>query len=142
MPTIIKIISKYIYLNCYFSTLPMFMMEMEVFMNIQMTLGQQVRALRRQRRLTQEQLAEQLHLDAQYYSQLERGERNFTIEKIAAVCTIFHLGIDKIITIEPPSPAADTDVLLEEVLAALEGLSYHQLTLLKKFVTEIIPLTE
>lgn len=105
-------------------------------------ISQNIKKYRLLNSLTQEQLAEQLHLDAQYYSQLERGERNFTIEKIAAVCTIFHLGIDKIITIEPPSPAADTDVLMEEVLAALEGLSYHQLTLLKKFVTEIIPLTE
>ncbi len=104
-------------------------------------ISQNIKKYRLLNNFTQEQLAEQLHLDAQYYSQLERGERNFTIEKIAAVCAIFHLGIDKIITIEP-SPADDTGALLAELLLVLEGLSYHQLTLLKKFVTEIIPLTD
>ena len=104
-------------------------------------LSQNIKKYRLLNSMTQEQLAEQLHLDAQYYSQLERGERNFTIEKIAAVCAIFHLGIDKIITIEP-SPVNDTDALLSELHTVLEGLSYHQLTLLKKFVTEIIPLTD
>ena len=50
--------------------------------------------------MTQEQLAELLDLDTQYYAQLERGERNFTIEKIIRLCNIFHVGIEKIIEID------------------------------------------
>ncbi len=92
LPTIIKIISKYIYLNCYFSTLPMFMMEMEVFMNIQMTLGQQVRALRRQRRLTQEQLAELAGVSLQHIGEIERGQGNPSEQPCETVRRAGHLS--------------------------------------------------
>lgn len=105
------------------------------------SISQNIKKYRLLNNWTQEQLAERLHLDTQYYSQLERGERNFTIEKITALCSIFHISIDKIITVEQP-PSSDTDILLAELLPVLENLSYHQLTLLKKFVTEIIPYTE
>ena len=96
MPTIIKIISKYIYLNCYFSTLPMFMMEMEVFMNIQMTLGQQVRALRRQRRLTQEQLAELAGVSLQHIGEIERGQGNPTLNSLVKVADALDISLSEL----------------------------------------------
>ena len=96
MPTIIKIISKYIYLNCYFSTLPMFMMEMEVFMNIQMTLGQQVRALRRQRRLTQEQLAELAGVCLQHIGEIERGQGNPTLNSLVKLSDALDISLSEL----------------------------------------------
>lgn len=88
--------------------------------------------------MTQEFLAEQLDLDTQYYAQLERGERNFTIEKIIRLCSIFHIGIDNIIEI-PPEENLDTRPLLEQLIPELEKLTYSQLILVEKFITEIIP---
>ena len=38
--------------------------------------------------MTQEMLAEQLGLDTQYYAQLERGERNFTLKRLIRLCSI------------------------------------------------------
>ena len=96
MPTIIKIISKYIYLNCYFSTLPMFMMEMEVFMNIQMTLGQQVRALRRQRRLTHEQLAELAGVSLQHIGEIERGQGNPTLNSLVKLSDALDISLSEL----------------------------------------------
>lgn len=96
MPTIIKIISKYIYLNCYFSTLPMFMMEMEVLMNIQMTLGQQVRALRRQRRLTQEQLAELAGVSLQHIGEIERGQGNPTLNSLVKLSDALDISLSEL----------------------------------------------
>lgn len=91
--------------------------------------------------MTQEQLSEQLNLDTQYYSQLERGERNFTIEKIAALCSIFDIGIDRIINIEQET-AKSTDELLLKITAHLKPLTYNQLVLIDKFISDIIPYTK
>lgn len=91
--------------------------------------------------MTQEQLAELLDLDTQYYAQLERGERNFTIGKIIRLCNIFHVGIEKIIEIDIEKNP-DTQELLDRILPLMEQLSYSQLSLIEKFITDIIPYTK
>ena len=83
--------------------------------------------------MTQEQLAELLDLDTQYYAQLERGERNFTIEKIIRLCNIFHVGIEKIIEIDIEKNP-DTRELLDRILPLMEQLSYSQLSLIENLL--------
>lgn len=102
------------------------------------TISQNIKKYRLLNHMTQEQLAEQLELDTQYYAQLERGERNFTIEKITRVCSIFHIGIEDIIEIVPERNK-DTRQLIRRIIPLLEGLSYSQLSIVEKFVTELIP---
>ncbi len=105
------------------------------------SISQKIKKYRLLNNMTQEQLAEQLSLDAQYYSQLERGERNFTIEKIAALCSIFHIDIEKIIDIKPDT-SVNTDETLTKIYSQLKSLNYKQLVLIEKFITEIMPYLE
>lgn len=105
------------------------------------SISQNVKKYRLLNNMTQDQLAEKLSLDTQYYSQLERGERNFTIEKIAALCAIFHIGIEKIIDLGQ-TDSDHTDELLLKIQSHLKPLTYHQLILVDKFISEIIPYTE
>lgn len=91
-------------------------------------------------KLTQEQLSELLDLDTQYYAQLERGERNFTIEKIIRLCNIFHVGIENIIEIDVEEKP-DTQELLDKILPSMKELTYSQLSLVEKFITDILPYT-
>ena len=65
-------------------------------------IPQNIKKYRLMHNMTQEELAGKLYLDTQYYAQLERGERNFTIEKIIQICSIFHIGIENIIEIHVP----------------------------------------
>ena len=88
--------------------------------------------------MTQEMLAEQLGLDTQYYAQLERGERNFTLKRLIRLCSIFQIGIEDIIEIEP-SDKQDTSELREEVSEQLKSLSNTQLRLVERFISEIVP---
>ena len=48
-------------------------------------LGSQVRGLRLERRLSQEELAEQLGVSARYLAGIERGERNLTLDSVDAL---------------------------------------------------------
>lgn len=102
-------------------------------------ISQNIKKYRLLNKLTQEQLAELLDLDTQYYSQLERGERNFTIEKITRLCSIFNVGIENIIEIEPISEDNTMD-LVNVISTKMTSLSRSQLIILQKFIDEILPL--
>lgn len=101
------------------------------------SIAKNIKKYRLLNNMTQEELAGQLYLDTQYYAQLERGERNFTIEKIINVCSLFHIGVEDIIEL-PVSEDADTTRLQEDITARLKDLSRPQLLLLQKFMSEII----
>lgn len=92
--------------------------------------------------LTQEQLAEKLSLDTQYYAQLERGERNFTIEKIALICELFQIDISEIIELPKTTEINPHEQAkrIAEISQKLASLSQKQLTILEKYIDEVLPL--
>ncbi len=102
------------------------------------TISSNVKKYRTMNNLTQSKLAELLFLDVQYYSQLERGERNFTIEKLVMLCDIFHVGIEKLITVDNEKPT-DNSELISSITKQIKKLNLSQLKALDKFVNEIIP---
>lgn len=53
--------------------------------SLKASLGQQVRAIRRSRGLTQEQLAEQLSVTPRYLAGIERSERNLSLDSVDAL---------------------------------------------------------
>ena len=65
-------------------------------MNIQMTLGQQVRALRRQRRLTQEQLAELAGVSLQRIGEIERGQGNPTLNSLVKLSDALDISLSEL----------------------------------------------
>ncbi len=102
------------------------------------SISQNIKKYRLINNMTQEELAGKLDLDTQYYSQLERGERNFTIEKIISLCSIFHIGIESIIEVDTPDNE-NTELLMKRLFSELEMLSYNQLSAVERFLNEIIP---
>lgn len=100
-------------------------------------ISQNIKKYRLLNHMTQEELAKELYLDTQYYAQLERGERNFTIEKITQLCSVFHIGIENIIELETQE-AEDTQEYIDKLSAKLHTLSQTQLSLLERFIDEIL----
>lgn len=91
--------------------------------------------------LTQEQMAAHLSLDTQYYAQLERNERKFTLDKICTVCELFNIEIDKIIELPAlPTDSPETDYIIENVSSKIATLTLNQLKILEKYIDEILPL--
>ena len=106
----------------------------------QNSIANNIKKYRLLNNMTQKELSEKLYLDTQYYAQLERGERNFSIEKIAMICSLFHIGIEDIIELDTNKAYEnDTNTLLTELNISLRTLSYSQLLIVKKFLAEIIP---
>lgn len=55
------------------------------------TIAQNIKKYRPLNNMSQEELAQHLNLDTQYYAQLERGERNFSLWRVISVCHLFHI---------------------------------------------------
>ncbi len=105
----------------------------------QNSIANNIKKYRLLNNMTQKELSEKLFLDTQYYAQLERGERNFSIEKIAMICAIFHIGIEDIIELEADiNRQEDTQLLLQDLTLSLTTLNYSQLLIVKKFLDEIV----
>lgn len=108
--------------------------------NISLSISQNIKKYRQLNHMTQEELAGKLFLDTQYYAQLERGERNFTIEKIALACSVFHVGIEDIIELDTTHKKIyDTSSIISEIVDQLAPLTQSQLLLIQKFIKDVVP---
>ena len=108
--------------------------------NISLSISKNIKKYRQLNRMTQEELAGKLFLDTQYYAQLERGERNFTIEKIALACSVFNVGIEDIIELDTTyTETNDTTSIISEISEQLAPLTQSQLLLVQKFIKDVVP---
>lgn len=97
--------------------------------------------------MTQFDLASAIGIEAQYYGQLERGERHFQIDKIIKICSVLQVGIQDLVELTPVDSSRKSSArhTLERLLPLFgscsdTGLSEEQLLALEKFITEILPL--
>ena len=108
--------------------------------NISLSISQNIKKYRKLNHMTQEELAGKLFLDTQYYAQLERGERNFTIEKIALACSVFNVGIEDIIELDASQEnIRETSSIISEITNQLASLTQSQLLLIQKFIKDVVP---
>ena len=109
-------------------------------------VSKNIRKYRILNNLTQAQFAEMLSLDTQYYAQLERGERYFSLEKIALACSIFGLKIDEIIELDPSEQTETSESkrndLIIDITGSLDKLSTKQLLILSKYLNDVLPYSE
>ncbi|WP_339221086.1 helix-turn-helix transcriptional regulator [Paenibacillus sp. FSL H8-0332] len=102
-------------------------------------VGDRIRAIRKAKGLTQQQLAELSNLDDAYIGAVERGERNFsidTLEKIVAALNIQPLelfqNMDDLNEVEAAQRGA-----IDEYAVVVSELSVKQISTLNKIVREV-----
>ena len=66
-------------------------------MNISAELGIRIRHYRKEKRITQEQLAEICGMHPTYIGQLERGEKNATLESVYRIAKGLNVSISKLL---------------------------------------------
>ena len=59
--------------------------------------GQRIRRFRKQKRLTQEALAEQVGISPQFLAEIENGKKGMSAETLYKICTRFDLSADYIL---------------------------------------------
>ena len=108
---------------------------------VMVQVHENIKKYRKLNNMTQEKLAAALEMDTQYYAQLERGERKFSLDRIIKICSILHVNIEDIVDVTPiegpgnESPAQK----LERLLPLMDTRSEKQMLVLEKFIKEILP---
>lgn len=60
---------------------------------VNMLLANRLRQIRKEKDIKQETMAQKLSISQQAYSQLEKGQRNFSSELIVRLCNIFNIPV-------------------------------------------------
>ena len=107
-------------------------------------ISQKIKSYRELNNLTQAKFAEMISVNPQYYGQLERTERNFTLENIVNTCNACGLRLQDIIETDALEMIDEETIqkkkdLVIEITGNLDGLSLHQLQILSKYMSEILP---
>ncbi len=103
--------------------------------NLETRMGQKIRDLRQQYRMTQEGLAEELGVHPSYVGQLERGERQASLQTLQKLAHAFSLPPDELIREEEEQ---DKEGLKKRCLALLDKCSSSQIYAICELLTAFI----
>jgi transcriptional regulator with XRE-family HTH domain len=88
-------------------------------------IGKTIKGIREEKGLTQQQIAELVHMHRSNYSKVESGERELSIEAINTVAKFFGITIDQLVNFDgniPDDVTVEDKSLMEQVklIAELE----------------------
>ena len=82
--------------------------------------GKRIKALRKERKLTQEQLAEKLNIYVDHLGKIERGVSGASIDVLVQIALDFNVSLDYLILGKPNKE--DIKESLQSVIAQLKGI--------------------
>jgi transcriptional regulator with XRE-family HTH domain len=100
-------------------------------------LGQNIRRIRKESRLTQEDVSDKAHLNSSYFGRIERGEMNVTIETLMAIAQALNVDVSELFDSEASS--VDVARLHAEIGKAVKRLDTHGLRLIRDLLTHLAP---
>ena len=86
-------------------------------------VGARIRGFRKEKRLSQEELAEKCSLHPTYIGQLERGEKNPTIESVMKVADGLEIPIDQLFINIPCSNRQAMDYIPDRIMYLVAEMS-------------------
>lgn len=103
------------------------------------TVGDRIRAIRKAKGLTQQQLAELANLDDAYIGAVERGERNFSIDTLEKIVTTLQIQPGELFLDfhDLNETEAAQRKALDEYAVIVSGLSVKQISTLQRIVGEV-----
>lgn len=110
-------------------------------MDITKELGLRIRYYRKEKQITQEKLAEICGLHPTYIGQLERGEKNATVESIYRVAKGLDLPMSRLVE-NVEYLGNDSDSIPLEIYQQLMALPYDKQDKLRKILLGIIDIVQ
>jgi XRE family transcriptional regulator, aerobic/anaerobic benzoate catabolism transcriptional regulator len=96
-------------------------------------LGQRIRALRKERGLTIKELANSTGLSLRFLSQLEAGEGNIAVSRLAQIASVLEIRMSELL-LEVEENHSKIDLLRTEIDTLLISRSEQELVLVKRLV--------
>lgn len=102
-------------------------------------IGENIRQLRKERGLSQEQLALRAEINASYMGQVERGEKNPTIDVLSKIAHALQKPIEQIVNVAAEGPVANEAYSYADKIAhQLIGLSVKEQEAVYRFVKQLV----
>ena len=98
----------------------------------QAAIGSYIAKKRREKNLTQEQLAEKINRSTQFVSTIERGIAGASLETIVSLCDALSVSSEWLLRGQEPTPTADY------IAAKFVGLSTEELISMNKLVNDLL----
>lgn len=105
--------------------------------DIQKAFGERLRALRRDKKLTQEQAAEKGGINPKYYGAVERGEINITLKTIASLARVLDVEIGEIFAFDLGIQKEEKSEIIAKTTQILKAGSKDQIKRLNLFLKEV-----
>lgn len=108
-------------------------------------VGENIRLLRKKRGLSQEQLAFRAEINASYMGQVERGEKNPTIDVLSKIALALQTPLEKMVNVVSSPDSADEPVdegYATKIVHQLNGLSLKEQEAVYKFVKQLVHFKE
>lgn len=88
--------------------------------NYRTIIGSNLKKLRKEQDLTQEDLADKAKLNPAYYGRIERGEMNITLDSLEKLCDALKVELPSLFMVEPPSKNETEKALKARMKALIE----------------------
>lgn len=98
-------------------------------------IGQKIRMLRTQERLSQVQLADSLGISARYLSEIEAGKRNLSFGILCAISNYLAIPLHELLNLEPPQAREDA---IKQITCRLETMSLSHLQFIQRAIRQFM----
>lgn len=98
-------------------------------------IGKQIRILRKNRGLTQEQLGEKVHLPQSYIGGVERGEKNISIETLERIIHALKVSPAELFETKLPS---EKEILLDSLKVLLQNRNIKEIEIIYKLSKDVL----
>lgn len=102
-------------------------------------IGTNIREIRKQKKMTQEELAEKCELQTSYLAGVERGTRNITIQTLEKITAGLEINAKELFELETPikNLPIETEQLINMFAGQLKTKSQKEISLIIKLANEI-----
>lgn len=107
-------------------------------------VGENIRSLRKRKGLSQEQLALRAEINASYMGQVERGEKNPTIDVLAKIAAALQTPLEHVVIVDSGTTSfeVDTGGYADKIAHQLSGLTVKEQEAVYKFVKQLVQFKE
>jgi len=101
-----------------------------------MSIGQNIKKIREEKGMTQQQIAELIHMHRSNYSKIESGQREISVDALNKIAKFFGMSIDQIVNFDGAVPKEITieDKTLMEQIKMIQELETDEKNIIFKMV--------
>ncbi|MCM3630022.1 helix-turn-helix domain-containing protein [Paenibacillus glycanilyticus] len=107
---------------------------------ISRNIGENIRAIRKQKGFSQEQLALRAEINGSYMGQVERGEKSPTIDVLSKIAHALQCPLEQLVHVDGALPEEIS--YADKIAYQLQGLTVKEQEAVYKFVKQLVQFKE